>query len=133
MDYPKELLTDVSWTFGLGAFGSESEFENELKEYHDEVKGETLDTNTAILECTKVIIIYEVYDDDEEDFLEKELTLEPDNGSSFKLKELLYKINEEIAPELEDQDKRFLEGLFFESSNDPAYPDTPIYNLFLGS
>lgn len=135
MEYPEELLRDIYWAFSNGQFGNEADFKEELKTYHKAIAGKALSVqlDDTILDHPKVVIQYMKYNDDEEDYDEPQEIFEADNGKSFKTGELLFKINETIGLELEEEDNRFFEGLTFGTEDDPDFPKIPVYFLDTGT
>jgi hypothetical protein len=135
MDYPKELLKDIYWAFSNGQYANQNEFETAIKTYHKEIVGGGLpvNLNTVLFESPKLVIQYDMYNEEEEDYDELQELLVAENGNNFTAGELLYKIHKHIGSKLEDDDNCYFEGLLFATIEDPDYPDIPVYFLITGT
>ncbi len=133
MEYPKQILAEVSWSFGLGQFDSKALFLNELKEYNDDVGNDDLDMDQIVLTSARVIILFEVEDEGEENTGHRTASIEAENGANFTLGELMYRLNKDIGEKIEDTDSRFFEGLLFLTDEDPDFNYAPAYYLNTGS
>jgi hypothetical protein len=132
--FPPTALVAVVWSFLTGEqFADEAEFDRRVREYHVQVTGEdTWDPDEVVLPVPRVRVMYfglESPDDDEYTDFVAELTA--DNGAHFTARELLLKLNNTIAPQLEGADHCYFEGLFLtEQVGDDG---VPLYELMQGS
>ncbi len=134
MSFDKKILDDISWSFGFGSFGNQTVFTQELKEYNDAVNRSGINYNQIILKSKSIIVLYEAYNIGTNDFDDKQVRIEANNGTSFSIAELMFKLNEAVSPSIKELDKRFFEGLTFETADNPAADfGIPIYLLNVGS
>lgn len=133
MEYPKELLRDIYWSFSQGAYSSQSEFLDALKTYYKAITGNklTLNFEDVIFDYPKIVLQYVKYTED--DVEEPQVLLDADNGQNFRLAELLYKANNDVGVNLENDDNCYFEGLTFATEDDPDFPAIPVYFLDTGS
>ena len=106
----------------------QSQFESYNKEMNDEFEW---GPNQIVLESSKVRIQYMHWDENEQDQVEPQFEIWADNGESFTALELLYKIHNEVASKLADEDAHFFEGLKLYDEGDDS--DTPLYFLRQGN
>jgi len=135
MQYPKELLRNIYWSFNYGPVENRQKFEEAVKTYHYKVSGQEFpfDLNEEILPFAKVVIQYMKYDEEEEDWDEPQILLEAENGKSFTAGELLYKIHQTAGKALEGDDNVYFEGISFATDQDPDFPGIPVYFLDTGT
>ena len=139
MEYKKELLRDVYWSFALEQHSKQAAFEAALLAYHDEISGKKLPfkMNEIVLPFPEVVIQYLVWeeqeDDDDDDFSEPQIKLIADDKKGFTFGEILYKIHSSIGEILAEGESYFFEGLTFAIDDDPDFPGIPVYFLEQGS
>ena len=79
---PKELLSDVAWSFAQKRFSSLPEFAEALAEYNAEIFEKPFTdvwTNKLQLVGNRILIQYEYWNDEEEDIIEQ-IMLQADNN-----------------------------------------------------
>jgi hypothetical protein len=135
MDYPKDFLKDVYWSFNLETSEKQSEFEQELSDYHKEISGKKLPIklDKIIFPFPEIVIQYDVWSDEEDDYIEPQIKLEADSKKGFKAGELLYKVHMQIADILAEGDRYFFEGFQFATDDDPDFEGIAVYFLLQGS
>ncbi|MCB9262827.1 MAG: hypothetical protein H6607_10675 [Flavobacteriales bacterium] len=136
MEFSKYLFRDVIWSFFFDPFDTQAEFEKELKNYHEEIDFRSklnLDFKGVALENKDVAIQYIKWNEEEEDHDEERIILVADNGKYFTNGELMYKIHQALAPELENDERHFFEGLLFGGDAEPENPGIPLYFVLTGS
>lgn len=134
MEYPKQLLRNIYWAFSEGAINSMENFALAITSYHRDISGSNLPVqlNEVIFNHPKIVLQYVKYDEEIDDFEEPQELVEADNGESFTVKELLYKIHQ-VGINLENEDNCYFEGLTFATSDDPDFLNIPVYFLDTGS
>jgi hypothetical protein len=132
--FPPTALVAVLWAFGEGEqFSDPAEFDRRVREYH--VAGaeeDTWDPDEIALPVPRVRIAYfglESPDDDE--YTDMTVDLAADNGTHFTARELLLKINNAVAAQLDGVDHRYFEGLFF--TDEVGEDGVPVYEMMQGS
>ncbi|MCR5077390.1 MAG: hypothetical protein K6A82_05050 [Prevotella sp.] len=136
VEFPKELLSGIAWTFRQEAFSSLAAFTKDLKEYNEEVSGESFsDTWSDELKLigNRILVQYEYWDSSQDDSREEQLLLQADDGRHFTTAELLYKIHNQVRDKLVDDDHVFFEGLELLEEDDAKCPDIPCYYILQGS
>lgn len=135
MEYQNKISQNILWSFGKQKFLTIEDFRLALKNYNEEIKGESFseDLDLPILKTNKVAIQYEYWDQSIEDIIEPDFLLNADNGQFFTTAELLFKIHNQVHEKLKDDDHQFFEGLELWTGENPNYPDTPLYFLQQGS
>ncbi len=135
MNYDKELLRDIYWSFNNEQYDSQKDFEAALTEYYKLISGDNIPIqfDKIVINSPKVVIQYMKYNYDEEDWDEPQVLFEAGNENGFTAGELLYKIHKDIGKELEGEDNVFFEGLTFATIDDPDFPKIPVYFLDTGS
>lgn len=133
----KFILTNFYWEFTEETYETLADFEKALEDYYTSLE-EELPEATEVHE--KAITIFWELDSElmeetevnlEMEALEVqgiEMELEADNGEFFTDREIVWKINNLIAEEVENHDAVFFEGLL---RNDDSNP--PFYWLMMGS
>lgn len=130
MKYPKSLLTNVYWSFGMGDCDDLESFKAELLDYMEENES-LLDTwNEVLIESPKVLVQFINYGmDEEDDEEEEEVEVLIEASSNLKTGEFLYRLNNAVSPYLGDSDHCFFEGLILADGSGAI----PKYFLNLGS
>lgn len=110
----KPLLAGVVWNFRLGQFDSQETFHDAVVKYNDEVHGRSVEEqlNTK-LECVGRETTFKLFGDfseEAETIQTNEVHLACDDGQSFSGVEILYKLNCELYPLLDNSDSTFFEG-----------------------
>lgn len=133
----KFTLTDFYWEFTSDTYETLSDFEKELEAYYVALE-EELPEPREIHEKSMIIfweleseLMEETEVNLEMEALEVqgiEMELEADNGEFFTDREIVWKIHNLIAEEVENHDAVFFEGLL---RNDDSNP--PFYWLMMGS
>jgi hypothetical protein len=135
MNYPKEIMKDIFWSFDDKKFNTKEDFERALIAYNLNIRNQQphLDVDKHVLETPKVTIQYFYWDEREDDTLEPDFLLSANNSSYFTLGELLYKVHNEVCEKLAQDDHHFFEGFELWEGENPNNPDTPLYFLQQGS
>lgn len=109
------LLADVLWNFRLGQFENQMEFFLALKEYNEKVLGKPFDYPIRdTIECIGAesdFILFEEDTEEAEKYKERTVHFNADNHHAFTGIEILYKLNNELYPLLQDSDSIFFEGI----------------------
>ncbi len=124
------LMADILWSFTGGKRSSQEAFKEELVRYNLEVGKREIDPDEIVEESGEVIVLL-AYEDEDGDRV-GEFRLTADNGESFTLGEILYKIHNHVVECLDGLDYHFFEGLLDNGPHE-QYPDIPFYYLNLGS
>jgi hypothetical protein len=135
MNYPKQILRNIRWSFDNNKFQSQTDFEEELIKYNEEITDETFTKvlSENALHSPEVVIQYSYWDDDEEDILEPDFLLRADNGSYFTIGELLFKVHNEVCERLKEDDHKFFESFDLWEGENPNNINSPLYFLQQGS
>ncbi|MBC9797861.1 hypothetical protein [Sinomicrobium weinanense] len=135
MNYPKEIMTGILWSFEDRKFNRLEEFENALIKYNKDIKGESFafDLTDNILNAPKVTIQYQYWDEKEEDHIEPDFLLSAYNNEFFLQGELLFKVHQEVCEKLKDADNKYFEGFVLWEGENPNNPEIPLYFLLQGS
>lgn len=133
MEYPKVLLRNIYWAFSEGPIENQENFINRLTSYHEQISGVKLPMglDKIIFDYPKIVLQYVKYDEND-DFEEPQELIEANNGESFSARELLFKIHQ-VGINLENDHNCYFEGLTFATSDDPDFPEIPVYFLDTGS
>lgn len=130
-DLSENLMKDVCWAFTSGVFESGEDFNEKVRDYHLRIKGEDVwKPNEKISPQSSIQICYEYWTEDGEEELEEFIELKADNGKSFSVGEMLFKINNAVAENVSRGDHVFFEGL---SLSDTKHDGKPFYWMYLGS
>lgn len=142
MSAPSELLLDLYWSFHQ-KYDTQESFNKELTEYNTRLLKPKPKLDKIVFPEQKIVIQFMAYqdiDDEDEDYDdEKQILLETTNAKGFTLSELMYKINNKVVENEEDnidiseQDACFFEGLEYLTDDDPDFPQTKVYYMILGS
>lgn len=126
--YPAELLGGVSWTFRGDKFVTRQTFDTTVAEYQDPDRGEVWRPREVVLTAPRVRISPDVawYLTDEHPVAE----FTADNGVSFTMGELLFKVHNAFVAELRQMDHQYFEGFTLDQGESG---DIPFYGLDLGS
>ena len=130
--YPVELMRNISHSFSLDTSLSENELIRESKRTNKKMMLPRIKENEKVIHTSKLIVQYELFNFEKEDFDEPRILLEADNGKSFTAIELLYKLHQKLGPILGNQDNRFFEGFTFATDQEPENMGVPIYFLDTG-
>lgn len=142
MSAPSELLLDLYWSFHQ-KYDTQESFNKELTEYNTRLLKPKPKLDKIVFPEQKVVIQFMAYqniDDEDEDYDdERQILLETNNSKGFTLAELMYKINQKVVENTEDnidiseQDACFFEGLEYLTDDDPDFPQVKVYYMILGS
>ncbi|MDX2359351.1 MAG: hypothetical protein QNK23_01000 [Crocinitomicaceae bacterium] len=124
---PKQLLNNVVWAIRGSKFLTQDAFEKELQDYSVLITKKKVE-NSTIQQLSEITVVYEDFASDEDDPV---FTLTADNGVSFSVVELLYKMHNQLVNHLKDRDHVYFEGLHLGSPGEENKP--PVYFLSLGS
>jgi hypothetical protein len=132
--FPPTVLVAAVWSFcGGEQFTDPAEFDRRVREYHVEItEHDTWDPDEVVLPVPRVRVMYfglESPDDDE--YTDYVAELAADNGTHFTARELLLKLNNEVAPRLKGVDHCYYEGLFLTDEVDED--GVPLYEMMQGS
>ena len=109
------LLADVLWNFRLGIFKNQKEFFCALKEYNEDVLGKPFDEPIDDkIECIGAESDFILFDDDTEEseqYQRRMVHFYADNHQFFTGTEILFKLNNELYPLLQDSDFIYFEGI----------------------
>ncbi len=131
---PASVMQNVAWSFFNGeVFADAAEFIQRVRRYNDDVAEEdTWNPDEVVLPSPRVRITYfGVETPDDEEYMDMSVDLASDNGAHFTAGELLFKINNAVAPRLETVDHCYFEGLTIVAP--PAGDDPPVYQMVQGS
>lgn len=131
---PPELLGRVTWSFFSGeVFADPAEFSERVRRYNAEIgHEEEWKPDEVVLHVPRVRITYfGVETPDDEEYSDRSVELASDNGAHFTAGELLFKLNNAVAPHLETVDHCYFEGL--ELSAPSAGGEPPVYRMDQGS
>lgn len=122
MTFPKRIMKDIVWSF-RESYPDRVAFIDEVRDYHLAIVKSTdrWRPDEVVLTAPRVHITYEHWEGDDQ--LDRTTTFTADDGRAFTTGELLWKINEDAAPRLQNQDHKFFEGLDLGETegNDPTY------------
>lgn len=130
--HPSTLLGNMAWAFYLPEYETVAAFSEAVQQYQLDIYSKSdWDPSAVILNAAKVRIGYMYWDLEEDDQLDAELLLEADNGISFTAGELLFKVHNGVAQQLDDNDAHFFEG--FSLFGGYETKEVPLYHINLGS
>ena len=142
MATPKTLLTELYWSF-FQRFENQQEFEAELITYNTRLLKAKPKLEKIVFPEPKIVIQFLNYQDAEDDDPdydeEQQILLETNNPKGFTLSELMFKINNSVVEneeeniDISEQDSVFFEGLEYLTDDDPNFPQTKVYFMILGS
>ena len=141
MPTPKQMLREVYWSF-YQTFASRNEFTKALRKYHKDILQKTPNLTNIVFNEQEIVIQFLLNPTDQQenaDYQEdRQLKITTQNPQGFKTSELLYKINNAVIENdkgfnLAEEDAHFFEGLQYLTDDDPAYPQTKVYFMILGS
>ncbi len=126
---PPELLWGVSWTFRGQAFDDRAAFNAAVAEFQDPESGGVWRPDDVVLHALRVRVSPDVhwYLTDEHPTVE----FAADNGESFTMGELLFKVHNAFVAELRQMDHKYFEGFTLDEKQELGEP--PLYGLDLGS
>ena len=87
-----------------------------MKNYNEEIsnKNFVIDLSENTISFPKIVVQYSSWDQKRDEEVEKDFTLQADNGRFFTTGELLYKVHNEICLEMQEIDNHFFEGFELE-------------------
>jgi hypothetical protein len=136
MEFPKDILKEVYWSFSEGPIANTDAFAAAIGVYYKQFYKLKLNFKwkDIALNHPKISIQYLKYNNAEEDYDEPDFTLSADNGKYFTYKELFFKIHQmctsKKAYSLEFDDRCYFEGLVFSGTIED---DVPLYFMITGS
>jgi hypothetical protein len=134
MNFPKNILKDVYWSFSEGPIANSDAFANAIGEYYKQFYKLKLNFKwkDIALENKAISIQYLKFNSKDDDYDEMEFLLTADNGKNFTYKELFFKIHQECGKEtgLEYDERCYFEGLLFSES---VENNVPLYFMITGS
>jgi hypothetical protein len=133
-DIQKQISTRVQWNFNNPKYETIEKFYQSISDYNKDILKIKVDNelNSTLISISEVAIQYLYFDDNDED-IEPDFLLKADNGNSFSLIELLFKVHNTVCNNLKEQDKVFFEGFLLWEGENLNYPNIPLYFLLLGS
>lgn len=109
------LMADVLWNFRLGKFENQMEFFFAIKKYNEDVTGRPFEYPIHdTIECIGAeadFILFEDMAEEAEKYSHPMVHFKADNHQSFTGLEILYKLNKELYPLLQDSDSIYFEGI----------------------
>jgi hypothetical protein len=127
---PRGVMIGVSWSFGAPTFGTREAFEESVRAYQVQIRGEdTWNPDEVVIPRPQVKVMYRTWIRGKE--AEPVVELLADNGASFTAGELLFKVHRAVADNLRKRDHKFFWG--FRLSGDPGINEVPLYYMRLGS
>jgi hypothetical protein len=114
-------MKSVCWAFRR-SHPDRAAFVQAVRDYHIGIlkTDERWRPDDVVIPAPRVSIIYDYWEGENQ--LDRVATFDADDGRGFTAGELLWKINEDAAPRLQQQDHVFFEGLGLNAkSAEPAY------------
>jgi|GEM_PF-5460696 len=115
------ILHNIFWNLSNDKFQSQTDFEKALKNYNEEISHQffAIDLSETIINFPKIVIQYSSWDKKRDEEVEKDFSLQADNGQFFTAGELLYKVHNKICKAMQEIDNHFFEGfeLWVEENN----------------
>ena len=115
---PRARLGGLAWNFREGEFDNKEEFLNAVVKYNEEVQNIDGESVKEILESkiepTGSEATFVLFDEDSEEAERQEIRevrLASDDGISFSVGEVLFKLNRTLYPMLADSDAIYFEGI----------------------
>ena len=115
---PRARLGGLAWNFREGEFDNKEEFLNAVVKYNEEVQSIDGEKVKEILESkiepTGSEATFVLFDEDSEEAERQEIRevrLASDDGISFSVGEVLFKLNRTLYPMLADSDAIYFEGI----------------------
>ena len=136
---PASVMQSVPWSFFDGeVFSDPAEFVRRVRQHHadlteaDVTEEDAWDAGEVVLPVGRVRITwFGVQSPDDEEYMDLSVDLASDDGAHFTAGELLFKINNAVAPHLATVDHCYFEGLAI--SAPPSGDDPPVYQMMQGS
>lgn len=129
-ELPKKLMKDVYWAFTKGIFENAEEFNSAVRQYQIAItEKDEWNAEKEIFPHSSIQIYYDYWTDENRE-IEEIFELKADNGKSFTVGELLFKINNTVAENVSRADHVFFEGL---ELSDEKHQGKPYYRMYLGS
>lgn len=142
MDIPKQLLTELYWSFHL-KYADQESFNEALTVYNTRLLKRKPALKKIVFPEKKIVIQFNAYEDansNNKDYDEEnQILIETENNKGFTLGELMFKINNQVVEntalniDISEQDACFFEGLEYLTDDDPDFPQTKVYFMILGS
>ena len=135
--YPDRILSEVLWSCGRKRY-DRAAFDAAVTEYHMDVLGtaERWKPEESVFPGTSVRIGFMCWDAAGEEQLDVAFDIESDHPEHFTAGDLLFKVCDGIAADLEEHDRKLYDHCFFEglSLHTPtAERDRPLYFVRFGS
>lgn len=139
MNYPKELLENIYWSFSNNSFEDKETFIENLVNYNKQIENE-INPDEIVIHIPEMIVrfIYQDVEDEDEKYKKDDndsssfidFDIKSDNNKYITSGELLYKIHMNVLTKANLHDYKFFEGIEFLKKK---YDSIPIYVLMLGS
>jgi hypothetical protein len=134
MNFPKNILKDVYWSFSEGPIADADAFAEAIGIYYKNFYKRKLNFKWKDIAFNhpSINIQYLKYNEAEEDYDEPDFTLTADNGKHFTFKELFFKIHQACGnvDALENDQRCYFEGLLYSESIEN---NVPVYFMITGS
>lgn len=115
VEMEEPLLADVAWNFQTGKFKTQADFQIAVIKYNNEVNGQPIDKLLKEkMDCIGAETDFILFDEDSEEaeqLNQPKVHFKADDGHSFTGFEILFKLNNELYPLLQDSDTVFFEGI----------------------
>jgi hypothetical protein len=132
--FPRTVMGAVIWSFRGGErFTDPAEFERRVREYYMDIMGEDIWLpHQVALSAPRVRITYfGLSSPDAAEYTDFVADLQSEDGARFTAGELLLKLNNAVAPHMEEADHCYFEGLVL--SDTPPADGVPVYEMRQGS
>jgi hypothetical protein len=99
-------MPDVCWSFAGVRFDDRLQFETELRQYQEDIRGiKEWDPREVVVRAPQIRVKYECWDQDEE--IEPIVTLAAEDGKAFTSGELLFSLHNAVVTQLSEIDHHF--------------------------
>ena len=110
------MMANIVWNFQKGLFDTQEEFSAALINYNKEITGNLVDEQIKEkLECIGAeadFILFDDYSEEAKQYHYPKVHFIADNGQYFTVEEILFKLNNELYPLLQNSDSVFFEGIY---------------------
>lgn len=131
VNFPKEMLVDLAWSFTGEQFSSLAEFNDAVHQYQMDILGkDDWDSEAVVINSPQVEVSHDCWETEDEEAKAK-VMLTADNGKAFTSGELLFKTHNAFVDQLTDLDHSFFEGFNLAESGEETL--LPSYEVYLGS
>ena len=129
------ILNNIFWNLSSDKFQSQTDFEKALKNYNEEIshKNFAIDLSENIINSPKIVVQYFSWNKKRDEEVEKDFTLQADNGQFFTIGELLYKVHNKTCKEMQEIDNHFFEGFELRIEENNSSKNNPRCFLLQGS